>query len=146
MGLRGIELREGSGHKGFFEVRCIKGKISIGLATCEVDLCYRLGVAYEGIGWRSCGRVLLGHGMGDTDFDHRCGLVAPIFTIGDVLGLMVDCSEAPMLIFFVNGAQVGEMVFAREVHGKLIFPVFQLRGDSEAEISPHPDIPAHAGV
>ena len=146
MGLRGIELKVGSGQKGFFEVRCIKGKeenISIGLGSFEVDLFCRLGTAYEGIGWVSWGKVLFGHGMGGTDLEIRdCWLPAPRFTIGDVLGLMVDCSEAPMLLFFVNGAKMGDMVFAEEVLGKVLFPAFQLRGDSEIKISPNPDLPA----
>ena len=144
MGLRGIELRVRSGQKGFFEVRYIKGKrenISFGLATCEVDLCYCLGWAHDSIGWVSYGRVLCGPGMVGANFDHRRGLVAPSFTTGDVLGLMVDCSEEPILLFFVNGAQVGDMVFAEEAHGKLLVPVFTLSGDSEIEISPNPGLP-----
>ena len=68
MGLRGIELKVGSGQKGFFEVRCIKGEeedISIGLGSFEVglwlkDFCRlgtigRLGMSYEGICWQQCG-------------------------------------------------------------------------------------------
>ena len=150
MVLRGIELEVGSGQKGFFEVRCIKGKeeyISIGLGSFEVGLWLkgfgRLGTAYEGIGWVSCGKVLFGHGMGATDLEIRDRwLPAPRFTTGDVLGLMVDCSEAPMLLFFVNGAKMGDMVFAEEVLGKVLSPAFQLRGDSKIEISPNPDLPA----
>ena len=150
IGLRGIELIVGSGQKGFFEVRCIKGNkehIIIGLATCEVDFFCRLGSAYEGIGWLSRGKVLLGHGMGATDLDvHNGRRLAPRFTTGDVLGLMVDCSEAPKLLFFVNGDQVGDMVFSQEVLGKVLFPAFTLRGDSEIEISLNPDLPAYVGV
>ena len=112
-----------------------------------IDLCYRLGWAYDGIGWVSHGQVshgqvLCGHGMVGANFDHHRGLIAPSFTAGDVLGLMVDCSEEPMLLFFVNGAQVGDMVFAQEVHGKLLVPVFTLSGDSEIEISPHEPRPS----
>ena len=158
MGLRGLELKVGSGQKGFFEVRCIKGDeedISIGLGSFEVglwlkDFCRlgtigRLGMSYEGIWWMSWGMVLFGHGMGGTDLEIRDRwLPAPRFTTGDVLGLMVDCSEAeaPMLLFFVNGAKMGDMVFAEEVLGKVLFPAFQLRGDSEIKISPNPDLPA----
>ena len=59
---------------------------------------------------------------------------------------MVDCSEALRLLSFVNGAQVGEMGFAEEVHGKVLFPVFRLFDNSEIEISPNPDLPDFFGV
>ena len=89
-----------------------------------------------GIGWYSDGRVCEGY---INVFVNRR---APRFITGDVLGLMVDCSEAPKLLFFVNGAQVGDMVISQEMHGKVLFPVFKLRGYSKIEISPNPDLPA----
>ena len=141
MGLRGIELEVGSGQKGFFEVRCIEGEernISIGLGTCAVELRVfrKFDRFYDGIGWYSDGRVCEGY------INLFVNRRAPRFITGDVLGLMVDCSEAPKLLFFVNGAQVGDMVISQEMHGKVLFPVFKLRGYSKIEISPNPDLPA----
>ena len=145
LGMRGIEMRMGSGQKGFFEVCCIRGgsTISIGLATHNVDLVVKLGYGRESIWWASCGLVRLGGGTTGGYFDHMIREVeTPTFTTGDVLGLLVDCSGPPTLVFFKNGTQVRAIVFGLEMFGKVFFPCFHLFLDSEIEICQRPDLPA----
>jgi len=145
--MRGIELKEGTGQKGFFEVRCIKGgtdpeDISIGLATHDQDLTWRrLSNGYEGIGWRS-GRLLIKDSLsGICSFGESFPPLSPEFTTGDVLGLMIDCTGAPTLNLFVNRTKVLEIVFTPRLQGKKLFPVFKLCGNSEIEIFQNPDLP-----
>jgi len=71
---------------------------------------------------------------------------APRFTVGDVIGLMLDCSGAPTLLLFVNGAQVQQMVMTTQVQGKILFPAFALGGGGKIDIFPNPDLPADAAV
>ena len=150
MGLRGIELMEGSGQKGFFEVRCIRGNpgdISIGLATHHEELRdRRIGNGYEGIGWRSRSLLMNDRLSGINSFGGRFHQLSPEFKTGDVLGLMMDCTRAPTLLLFVNSTNVLKIVLTPQVRGRVVFPVFTLKGDSEIEISPNPDLPAYAGV
>ena len=145
LGLRGIELRAGSGLKGFFEIRCIRGKpgdISIGLATHYEELTdRRIGNGYEGIGWKSRGLLINDTISGINSFGGRFHRLSPGFTTGDVLGLMMDCKGAPTLLLFVNGTNVLEIVLRPQVWGRVLFPVFRLIGDSEIEIFQNPDLP-----
>ena len=162
LGMRGMEVREGSGQKGFFEVRCISGceyGIIIGMATHDVDLTKELGCGHDGFGWLShddSGTLTIHNSLrgispdvGDVELFPRfnCRFVdAPRFTVGDVIGLMLDCSGAPTLLLFVNGAQVQQMVMTTQVQGKMLFPAFALGGGGKIDISPNPDLPADAAV
>jgi len=156
LGMRGMEVREGSGEKGFFQVRCIRGaifNIMIGLGTHDVDLNRGLGSGHEGMCWcvisRGKGYLILHNSLRGISPDegrvipgHDYRVVSvPKFEDGDVVGIMVDCSEAPTLRLFVNGAQVRQMVMTQQMHGKVIFPAFAL-GDAQIDISPNPDLPA----
>jgi len=159
LGMRGMEVREGSGQKGFFEVRCISGyePITIGMATHDVDVTQTLGFGHDGFGWWSdddSGKLVIHHSLRrvspDEGRDHPSlnqGFVdTPGFTEGDVIGLMLDCSGTPTLLFFVNGAQVQQMVMTQQVQGKMLFPAFALSGGGKIDISPNPDLPADAAV
>ena len=145
LGMRGIELRAGSGLKGFFEIRCIRGMpgdISIGLATHYEELTdRRIGNGYEGIGWKSRRLLMNDTISGINSFGGRFHRLSPGFTTGDVLGLMMDCRGAPTLLLFVNGTNVLEIVLRPQVWDRVLFPVFRLIGDSEIEIFQNPDLP-----
>jgi len=161
LGMRGMEVREGSGQKGFFEVRCISGceyGITIGMATHDVDVTKELGCGHDGFGWWSVGddsgHLIINHSLrrvspdeGDDFPAYNHGYVdTPGFTVGDVIGLMLDCSGTPTLLFFVNGAQVQQIIMTTQVQGKMLFPAFALSGGGEIDISPNPDLPADAAV
>ena len=67
LGMRGVEVREGSGERGYFEVRIIQSDFNtfVGLATHDANL-----------------RRNFHYALG--------GEVA-----GDVVGIMVDCTKVP---------------------------------------------------
>jgi len=161
LGMRGMESREGSGQKGFFEVRCISGceyGITIGMATHDVDVTESsLGWSQDGFGWWSdddSGKLTIHNSLRGISPDEGvcCDSIdfrfvsAPRFTVGDVIGLMLDCSGAPTLLLFVNGAQVQQMVMTTQVQGKILFPAFALGGGGKIDIFPNPDLPADAAV
>jgi len=233
LGMRGIEVKSGSGQKGYFEVHCTRGiceqtygydeeriTISIGLATREVDLTKALGYGSEGLEWHShlCDLCFMKaddprrsrfgelgyededldeevtHGDGDDgdgdwieDEDPRIGherhvfvknethgnvrvrynsclqnifsgrqghfekevfcrnplmfYVAPAFTEGDTIGMMVDCSGQSTLMFFVNGELRRREVMSMEMEGVVLFPAFQVEDCGEINISSNPNLP-----
>ena len=156
---RGMEIREGSGEKGFFQIRLKStppaatkiengGITSIGLATRKVFLGGELGLSLEAIAWArlpngSCkifcskdlviipeigerGRYCTAniHPWHQNSGELVYILDAPNFLVGDTLGLLVDCSDKPTLIFVKNGVLVDKLVMAQTAHGKVLFPAF----------------------
>ena len=141
--VRGMEVREASGERGFFEITCVRGAgyghIRIGLATHGVDLTRGLGFASGGCAWCSGGGdgYLYSNLPGIPDVESA----ALGFTDGDRIGLLVDCTAAPTLRFFKNGAQVDEVIFTAEIHGEIVYPAFGLY-TAEIDIASNPALPS----
>jgi hypothetical protein len=157
LGMRGIELRERSGEQGFFQVRIVRiapqeaeyCSTTVGLAT--QGLCFGKPLAQRGcLGWTQLGNI--GNGLPGSDDpiytrnDVRCfipGRVDWMFTTGDVVGLMVDCTAEPTLRFFVNGVQVHRVVVAQESYGLVLFPAFSFtKWTGQIHIASNPDFPS----
>ena len=120
LGMRGVEVREGSGERGYFEVHIIQSDRNsfIGLATHDGKHGYNF---FYSLGWRRSGGI---HGAG----------------AGDVVGILVDCTKEPTLRFFVNGMQVHQQEFTQEGHGQVFYPAICL-GNAQIFISSNPDLP-----
>jgi hypothetical protein len=148
LGMRGIELRKGSGEQGYFEVRIVRAAprgadywcTEFGLAN--LDMCFGkpLGWRRRCLGWTQHG--VIGNGLVGTA-DH-CNIRDDcMFTTGDVVGLMVDCTAEPTLRFFVNGVQVHRVVVAQEGYGLVLFPVFSFtKWTGQIHIASNPDFPS----
>jgi len=143
LGMRGIELRKGSGEQGYFEVRIVRVApqvadywcTSIGLAIGEP-----LGWRRRFLGWTQHGVIgngLVGIRVCYNDSDDW------MFTTGDVVGLMVDCTAEPTLRFFVNGVQVHRVVVAQEGYGLVLYPAFSFTmWTGQIHIASNPDFPS----
>ena len=96
LGMRGMEVRKGSGQQGYFEVRIVRrcrdcASILIGLTTND-ELLVIPGIRprrwlcgdQPTYAWSQDGSII--HPDGDSDI--------LIFRTGDVVGLMVDCVES----------------------------------------------------
>ena len=148
LGMRGIELRKGSGEQGYFEVRIVRAapqeadywSTSIGLAN--LDMCFGkpLGWRRRCLGWTQLG--VIGNGLVGTRvcYNDRTDWM---FTTNRVVGLMVDCTAEPTLRFFVNGVQVHRVVVAQEGYGLVLFPVFSFtKWTGQIHIASNPDFPS----
>jgi len=157
LGMRGIELREGSGERGYFEMHVIRcnedrtfgwdedrtfgwGNAAIGLATHDVRLHHRLGVTDNGCGWYSRGLTVSQTLRGFSEFKSACRLVNLKFRTGDMVGIMVDCREVPTVCLFMNGVQVCHVVVAQEGYGQVVYPAFCLH-IAQIEIASNSDLP-----
>ena len=144
LGMRGVEVREGSGERGYFEVRIIKsgksGLIYVGLATHEdMNLGYSRGLGRASFYWFNNGEILSRlPGISD-DFDES-KQSAWRHRTGDVVGIMVDCTAEPALRIFVNGVQVDWVVVTPDAHGHVLYPSFCL-GNGQICMSSNPDLP-----
>ena len=150
--MRGVEVKEGSGEQGFFQVRIVRTApqeprsfdTTIGLAallaTLDVDLSCSLGFG------RGCFRCQWSQSGGYCStllgMDYIMGGFARRFGTGDVVGIMVDCIEVPTLRFFLNGVQVHRVVVAQEGYGQVLFPVFSLWNSGQIHIASNPDFPS----
>jgi hypothetical protein len=148
LGMRGIELRERSGEQGYFQVRIVRTapqeaeycSTSIGLATFDMRFGKPLGCRRGSLGWTQLG--VIGNGLPGTAvcYDGRDDWM---FTTGDVVGLMVDCTAEPTLRFFVNGVQVHRVVVAQESYGLVLFPAFSFtKWTGQIHIASNPDFPS----
>jgi hypothetical protein len=112
-----MELREGSGQQGYFEVRIIQPIY----------------------GWGQNGRIYTPDGIKADNSDAlRC-------RTGDVVGLMVDCVELPTLRFFLNGVLVHQLGlfledFYQEDYGFVLYPAFFL-DFAQIHITSNPGLP-----
>ena len=136
LGMRGVEVREGSGERGYFElhIKLYWSPVSvtcIGLANHDVNL--------NGFAWFPNGNIRSQLPGIAYDFDRDKQAVRRIRT-GDVVGIMVDCTKVPTLRFFVNGIQVHQQEFTQEGHGQVLYPAFCL-GNAQIFISSNPDLP-----
>jgi len=149
LGMRGIELRKGSGEQGYFQVRIVRAapqeseywSTTIGLAT--LDICFGKSLALQRgcLGWAQLGAI--GSGLPGTAERFYGRVDARMFTTGDVVGLMVDCTAEPTLGFFVNGVQVHRVVVAQEGYGLVLFPAFSFTmWTGQIHIASNPDFPS----
>jgi len=153
LGMRGIEVRKGSGQQGYFEVRIVhalsadgSSKSFIGLTINDVllpvpgfrprhwnDYNDWLGGDQPTYAWRHDGWIFTPDGFkGD-----NCALR---FKTGDVVGLMVDCVEMPTLRFFLNGELVHQLGLLQEIYGSVLYPAFFLNFD-QIHITSNPSLP-----
>jgi len=154
LGKRGIEIREGSGERGYFEVRivCAFDMGLIGLATHEVSLHGVIGGLEGSLGWEESGNII--SQLPGTLNRIQELLFGIQFHDNDVVGLMVDCTEVPRLLFFVNGVLVCSTVVGLAGHGQVLFPAFCIptfnypawrlirdSGPIEVHIASNPDLP-----
>ena len=142
LGKRGVEIREKSGEQGYFEMRIVGGpSLIIGLAPHSVNVGSILGFGRGCLGWNWRGAII-STGVQSKDFVHFClgnQQMRLHFGIGDVLGLMVDCTEVPTLRFFKNGVEEKRMVVVKEGYGLVLYPAFCLIASSAII---HPNFPA----
>ena len=127
LGKRGVEIREKSGEQGYFEMRIVGGgHVVIGLAPHSVNVGSILGFGRCCLGWNWRGAII-SNGIQSKDFV-SFGLgyqqMRLHFGIGDVVGLMVDCTEVPTLRFFKNGVEEHRMVVVQEGYGRVLYPAF----------------------
>ena len=168
LAVRGIEVTEASGLRGYIEVAVpllqsipvlksssprIYGKalhsteygVSFGLATHDVHLkSYPLGVHRGGCGWDltggPAGGIFFSYGLPGIVSTSCMGLPALGYKDGDRIGILVDCVETPMLRFFVNGVDVHHIVMSKVIWGKVLYPAFVLN-DSVFDIASNPALP-----
>ena len=102
LGMRGVEVKEGSGEQGFVQVRIIQSDFNtfVGLATHDAN--HRRNFHYP-LGWSRSGAI---HGE----------------VAGDVVGIMVDCTNVPTVRYFMNGKRVHQQEFTQEGHGQVFYP------------------------
>jgi len=141
LGMRGMEVRKGSGQQGYFEVRivcrCPYGALLIGLTTND-ELLVIPGIRprrwlrgdQHTYAWCQDGSII--HPNGDSDILK--------FRTGDVVGLMVDCVEMPTLRFFMNGVLVHQLGLRQEDYGSILYPAFLLNF-AQIHISSNPGLP-----
>ena len=148
LGMRGVELRVGSGEQGYFQVRIVAGSHTIiGLATHKVILGAVLGYGRGSLGWDQTGGITSA-GIPGTESEFGGGDRRK-FGTNDVVGLMVDCTELPTLRFFVNGVQVYWVVVMQKGYGQYLYPAFCLEAyravpnpdHCEMQIASNPDLP-----
>jgi len=141
-----MELREGSGQQGYFEVRIVRTDAVymtlIGITINDVpptDLPgirtrYFLDKGQPTYGWRQDGWIST---PDDINVDNSDALR---FRTGDVVGLMVDCVEMPTLRFFVNGVLVHQLGLRQEIYGNVLYPAFFL-DFAQIHITSNPGLP-----
>ena len=139
LGMRGMEVRKGSGQQGYFEVRIVRrcrdcASILIGLTTNDEllvipGICPRRWLQHT-YAWCQDGSII--HPNGDSDILK--------FRTGDVVGLMVDCVEMPTLRFFMNGVLVHQLGLRQEDYGSILYPAFLLNF-AQIHISSNPGLP-----
>eukprot|EP00808_Paulinella_micropora_P009915 g25549.t1 len=119
LGTKSITCTPNSGYKGYFEVKIISsagdGHVSIGLALDSVALTTWLGGSAGGFRWRQT-RYMNNQLVGFVPPSQL-----PPYNVGDSIGLMVDCSAAPQLKFFVNRVCVLTCPFPS---GIVVYPAF----------------------
>jgi len=156
LGMRGMEVRDKSGERGYYEVQIVHyedggvvppAPISVGLAIDDADLNIELGLIRGSLGWSPKGIIWgnLGTQMNviaalelRSVIDEDAALK---FSIGDVVGIMVDCTEVSTLRFFVNGGQAHWMLVTPDVQGQVLYPAFCLSGNNQIRISSNPNLP-----
>ena len=144
--MRGVEVKEGSGDQGYFEVRIVRTSpqeplshnTMIGLATLDVDLSCSLGIGRGCFGWSQSG----GYSSTLLGMDYSMGGFARRFGTEDVVGIMVDCIEVPTLRYFLNGVQVHRVVVAQEGYGQVLFPALSLWNSGQIHIASNPYFPS----
>ena len=140
LGMRGVEVREGSGEQGYFEVRIIKSApIFIGLATHEVTNPHSQILERASFAW-FCNGEIWSHLPGISDDYDEAKQSARRHRTGDVVGIMVDCTAEPQLRIFVNGVQVEWVAVAQDGFGQVLYPAFCL-GNAQICMSSNPDLP-----
>ena len=142
LGIRGVEIREGSGEQGYFEVRIVGGSHTvIGLAVRTVKVGNILGFGRGCLGWHQGGGINSNRIQRKDMVNFSLGYqqMGLNFGINDVVGLMVDCTDVPTLRFFKNGVQVHSMVVVKEGYGQVLYPAFCPIASSAII---HPNLPA----
>ena len=132
LGMRGMEVREGSGEQGYFQVLIVH--------TAEAIYPYNTIIGFAAhdclrFKWFQDGEILR-HG----EKHHRDNGSPWRFRSGDLVGLMVDCTELPTLRFSLHGVQKHQLVVAQEEYGIVLFPAFNL-GIAQIQIASNPDLP-----
>jgi len=100
------------------------GSTSVGVATHDVNFMTYLGDSPGGFGWTHRGYTYNYLAMATVRRRDRCISTDHIFSDGDVVGVMVDCTGVPTLRLFLNGPEVYQVVVAGEVCGQVVFPAF----------------------
>ena len=147
-------MRERSGEQGYFEVRIVRNArdayMYIGLTTGHLYLVRRdlaprhwLDTQEVGYGWRQDGVIYIyPTGFEDSQGfeDDNDNADDRRFKEGDVVGMMVDCTQGSTLRYFVNGVQVRRVMLAQERWGCVVFPAFTLC-KAQIQIASNPDLP-----
>ena len=151
LGMRGMELREGSGQQGYFQVRIVHAPADgssydsseslIGLTINDVRRQlpdFRphnwLGEDQPTYAWSQDGWIYTPDGIKADNSD------ALKFRTGDMVGLMVDCVEMPTLRFYLNGELVHQLGLLREIYGHVLYPAFLLNF-AQIHITSNPGLP-----
>ena len=150
LGTIGMEVNMGSGERGYFEMRIdcpdvldsvfALSNVIVGLATHNEKHRAKLGFGSCSYGWLPDGFLMTSCRVIGQAYDNYDPRPALRFGNGDVVGIMIDCTELPTIRLFRNGEMVDCQPVIKVLYGQILFPAFNLT-NGQIWIVPNPNIP-----